>query len=95
MSKVIWKFSLLTGGTTILNLPKNAITLSVGSILGEYDLFLWEECETEMINSGLYEERRFLAIGTGWVYDESEKMKYIGTAVVGPFVWHVYEIIKS
>lgn len=83
--KVIYKYSVTQSFT--LQLPKGAKVLHVecqGS-----DPMMWVEQETMHQK----ETRHFTVFGTGHKIPEGINFSYIGTFLMLPFVWHLYEVI--
>lgn len=84
--KTVWKYQLSHKSTVAL--PGHAKVLSCG-VQGE-DIFIWAEVETE----NTPEDRAFVVVGTGHQIDRTKRLTFIGTVFVGPFVFHVYEVIE-
>ena len=87
MSRQIWKYpiSLSDGGKLSGTFPARARPLYFG--LQDDTPTLWMEVQLgEFPNT----ERAFEIIGTG--HPISEDAKYIGTLMMPPFVWHLYEV---
>ena len=84
----IYKYRIPVGGG-VVELPNIAEILSVGA-QGE-DLFLWVQVNTDTPKI----ERYFEVFGTGHEidYEGVRSRRFIGTAFMGPFVWHVFERI--
>ena len=87
--ETIWKFHLPIRDDFKIKLPAGARILSVGW-QGEVDsLALWAAVDPE--ND---EETRQIAIrGTGHPLGEAAQGRFIGTALMGRLVWHVFEIL--
>lgn len=83
----IWKYELEPADRQQVLMPKGAAILCVQKQSG--GLCLWA-----MVDSQEKTEPREIALfGTGNPIDvHPERLKYIGTAQQGPFVWHVFEI---
>lgn len=89
MKMVIWKFELQITDLQEVTMPDGAELLSVANQNGS--LCLWA-----MVDPDPYKEKRHRyieIIGTGnpILVDVAIDRKFIGTAVVSPFVWHVFE----
>ena len=89
MSRVVWKYPLVPDGpdwstTVIVPGPDFAKALCVGGQDG--GLLVWVEVTPGLGVGPL----RLLVRGTGHDFTGQER-RYVGTAFVGPFVWHVYE----
>ena len=54
---------------------------------------IWYECDSELpiVKLDIY------CVGTGYRMDDLPPMKYIGTVLIGDFVWHFYRslVLKS
>ena len=83
---VIWKFPL-NAATNKIDLPRGAKIVSVG--LQEGDIQLWAACDPHLP----VERRTIRVVGTGW--ELPENYTYLGMVQVGPYVWHVLEILPS
>lgn len=84
----IWKYELDITDRQILLIPKNAEILNVG-IQGK-TLCLWA-----LVNPDRKKQSRTIEIiGTGNpISNEGLPTRdYIGSAVIDPFVWHVFEV---
>ena len=84
--KTIWKFQILFLIKGNLTMPEKAKIVSV-QMQGEIPT-LWAEVDTD----APVEKRQFVFYGTGHRQDEG---CYIGTFQSPPFVWHLYEVIRS
>jgi hypothetical protein len=85
--KTIWKYVLQVTDHQVFMMPKGAEILSVANQGGQ--LCLWAEVDP----NAEYEERTFDIIGTGnpMYSDMGVSRLFIGTVLMPPFVWHVYE----
>jgi hypothetical protein len=83
--KSIWKYTLPVEDTAILYMPPGAEVLTIQSQGGV--LCLWAYVDTELDGR---EVRLFHIRGTGNPLLGNEGT-YVGTAQIGPFVWHVFE----
>lgn len=84
---VIWKFNLVITDMQEVVMPDGAELLSVANQRGV--LCLWA-----MVDPLKEKRPRYIEIvGTGnpMPVDMGVDRKFIGTAVVDPFVWHVFE----
>lgn len=84
---VIWKFELEITDTQQVRMPKGAQILSVANQNGK--VCLWA-----MVNpNDSLESRCIEIIGTGnkVAFGPGVQRSFIGTVVVNPFVWHVFE----
>lgn len=81
--KTIHKYPLFITDAQILPVQVNAKPLHVDNQNGQ--LTLWMEVETtESILA-----RTICIVGTGNKIP-SEAVRYVGSAIISPFVWHVY-----
>jgi len=83
----IWKYELQVTDMQQVEVPKGAKLLSVANQNGA--LCLWAIVDA----SKPRETRHIEIIGTGNPVptDMGVDRKFIGTAVINPFVWHVFE----
>lgn len=83
--KEIWKFSLqITRRLQGVSIPRGAEILSVQEQRGS--VCLWALCDPDEPPV----QRYFSIVGTGHKFDPRAR-KYLGTAQIGEFVWHVFE----
>jgi len=75
------------GGFCIVEMPVGAKILHVADQEGELKIWAFVEQEYDI------EEHCFLVNGTGSRF-ELPTGSYIGTAVQGKYVWHIFEIKK-
>lgn len=85
MPRVIWKFPVPLNDTPLIKMPPGARILSVGA-QGEV-ITLWAEVDPY---EGPPILRKFHIRGTGHPVPEGE-VTFIGTVLMSPFVWHVYD----
>lgn len=78
----IWKYGISITHDTNIPMPAGAELLSV---LQE-DGVIWLYAQVDV--SKLCEDRTFRVVGTGHTFDGC----YVGSARIGPFVWHVLEV---
>ena len=83
----IWKYTLEITDTQTIEMPDGASILSVANQDG--NLCLW----AKVIPSRRRTPRTIEIIGTGHAIEESHTIarRFIGSAVISPFVWHVFE----
>ena len=83
----IWKYELQVTDMQPVEMPKGAELLSVANQNGT--LCLWAKVDADKER----ETRHIEIIGTGnpIPQDMGVDRRFIGTAVVNPFVWHVFE----
>ncbi len=82
-TKTVWKFPLLLGDETKLEMPQLAEVVRVGS-QGEA-VMLW----ALVLPDAPKEERFFFVSGT--VHPVEMSAAYIGSVTMGRFEWHVWE----
>lgn len=87
MNRAIWKFVLPIQDTAHVLMPVGAVPLCVAEQHGE--LCLWAEVDPTA--PGL--AHTFLIRGTGNPFTGVEGA-YLGTAQIGVFVWHIYELAR-
>lgn len=84
--KTVYKYKLPgPGSANKIMMPKGAKILHVDSQGSK--LYMWAEVDTSQED----EFRQFEVYGTGWELPDGNKT-FLGTIIVDPFVWHVYEI---
>lgn len=86
--ETIWKYALNAPGFPIEHqIPREARIVHVGADPGGEGIAVW--CRVEPNEARV--TRRFLFLGTG---DEWPKnAAYVGSAIVKPYAWHVFELI--
>ena len=85
MSRQIWKYSLETvDGDQAVEMPAAASVVAVGSQRG--CLCIWVDVDAPSVAN---ETRTFRVLGTG--QRVPERFRHVGTAIIEPFVWHVFE----
>lgn len=90
MAKKIFKYELPTFNDT-LDFPADSRLMRVGANPANQSLpCLWVEVDDELPAT---EKHVFKVYGTGQVIHEPEEERhYVGTAICGAFVWHVFEV---
>ncbi len=84
----VWKYELQIVDEQTLEMPRGAKVLSVANQSGK--LCLWAEVD----QSERIVYRHFLIIGTGnLITEDFELRKFVGTVLIDPFVWHVFEVL--
>lgn len=81
----IWKFHLPLDDHVRITMPTGARVLHVGEQGGEMKLWALVDPDAEP------EGRHFYIVGTGNPAAHIINRKHVGTALVPPFVWHVFE----
>jgi hypothetical protein len=92
MNKIIWKYELMLNEKQIVKVPKGAQILSLRIQNGIPCIWaLVDPKETEN------ESRRILIFGTGHdvSHSSSTTIKFIDTFLVGPLVFHVFELTDA
>lgn len=88
--KTIWKYPIHVRDTVAIEMPKEAHFLPTVATArleyGEHGLVVWAEVDPDQPT----ETRILYVVGTGNPMPEHPK-QYLGTAIDGRFVWHVYE----
>lgn len=82
-NQVIWKFPMTLSAHQIVEMPDGAQTLHVAEQYGK--ITLWALASPDM------EKRQYIfyVVGTGHAVP-AEAGRYLGTAHVDGFVWHVF-----
>lgn len=96
MLKTIYGYELMAGFGKI-SMPKNADILSIGLDLNG-NLCVWALTDPDDDTTHrTFVVRLFECIGTGCrILDRVDySRKFIGTAVMAPFVWHVFELVEN
>jgi len=84
----IWKYELAITDEQTLEMPRGAKVLSVANQGGK--LCLWAEVD----QSERIVVRHFLIVGTGHqITEDFELRKFVGSVLIDPFVWHVFEVL--
>jgi len=88
---IIYKYYLKIEDYQVLQMPKGSRVLSVGNQRG--NLCLWAVGDQDKPVS----LRAFEIFGTGNPISEDRTIErtFIGTAIVEPLVWHVFETTKK
>lgn len=83
--KTIYKYKLPIEAEVTLSIPGGG-----GNVLHvadqDGDLTIWIEVDTEQPNK----DHKFRVVGTGQPTERVKDDFHVGSAVVGPFVWHVF-----
>lgn len=91
MSTAIWKYPLNIVDEQIIEMPNGASILHVDGQDGRLCVWARVDPEAEKV------WRRFSVRGTGHTVEKGQlaehSPRYLGTAEVGPFVWHVFEAV--
>ena len=86
MAKTIYKYNLSVYADNKFDMPEGAETLHVDN--QQDHLCLWATVDTDLPK----QPRSFIILGTGHVIPPDAR--YVGTAQVDPFVWHVFEVAQ-
>ncbi len=90
MNQVIYKFPLLPSSNGVIEMPMNAVVLTV-QMQGNVPT-LWASCHP----TAPKEMRSFFIVGTGHIFEPSHNARYIGTVQMNNgLVWHIYEGTKE
>ena len=85
----IWKFPLQITDRQWVSVPGGSKILSADNQHGV--LCLWAMVNPE---SNTRVQRKIAIIGTGNPMPQDEAMEFIGTVILGVFVWHVFEVLE-
>ena len=85
----IFKYLLDITGKQTLKLPEGAMVLSIGNQRG--NLCLWAMVDPDRPTKPI----TIAILGTGHPINKDTKMKHLGSAVIEPFVWHVFELLDQ
>ena len=88
MTKRIWKYDLEITESQFIHMPEDAKILSVENQYG--DLCLWALVDPEKRHT----IRDIHIIGTGNPIHGTPKLTFIGTVIIKPLVWHVFERMR-
>ena len=80
----IWKYPLQIGDFNSVQMPKGATILSVDNQNGILCLWAMVDPEKSLVT------RKIRIVGTGHTFDGYAE--HIGSVVMAPFVWHVFEV---
>ncbi len=84
---VIWKYTFrCTSNEELLTFPPKSEVLSVDNQNGE--ICMWVKINDDKAVER--ELRKFYVVGTGCEIPKVAN-KFIGTVIISPFVWHVFE----
>lgn len=83
----IWKYAISMTETQVIQMPAGAQILHVGQ--QQRNLCLWAMVDPQFP----CEDRTIEIVGTGNPM-ASRRRKYLGTAWIDPFVWHVFELLE-
>lgn len=86
-SKKVWKFPVRQGDAQAIALPLGANIVHFGSDPAAVGFAMWAEVDPAAEQA----DRSFMLVGTGW--DVPSGCRHLGTTIVGPFVWHLYEVL--
>ena len=85
----IFKFELKITDRQLLFLTEGATVISIGNQRG--NLCLWVLLDPEATTKPI----TIAVIETGHPINKDTKMKHLGSAVIEPFVWHVFELLDQ
>lgn len=88
MSRQMLKWGIDPAGCSHVTVHAPGTLTGVYHVADQHgELTLWGEVENDLKHC----ERRFEIYGTGHRINDGNR--YIGSAVVGRYVWHVYEVL--
>ncbi len=87
MTLTIWKLPLKAADVQEIKIPDGALILTAREQGG--DICVWFRCDP----SRPAKPRTIAVCGTGHPAPSAEEARYIGTAFLGAFVFHVFERI--
>ena len=84
--RAIWKYPIgLSIEPVVHSMPEGAQILTVQ--VQQDVITLWAMVDPDQPRT----DRRFVVWGTGHRHSDAEKLTYIGSVQMGPFVWHIFE----
>ena len=84
--RMIYKYELQLG-TQVVRMPAGAQVLSAHNQHGSLCIWALVDPKAPMV------DRAFLVTGTGHTIEEGIRLDlFIGTVIISPFVWHVFEV---
>jgi len=92
--KSVYKY-MMTGKTTVFDLPAGSEALAAGWQDGEIMLWFLVDIEDSVIN---VVSRTFIAFATGEVIDgDISRLMYTDSVMIddGKFVWHIFEELNK
>ncbi len=87
--RVIYKYQI-NFGTPMLELARGAKCIHIGQQYGR--VTMWAEVTADEEDIGL-ERWHLIVLGTGHQLPEDIEYEHLGTAMIDPFVWHVYRVM--
>ena len=89
--RIIYKYKVVFGSYSELDLPKDAQILKIDEQKDEIVLWALVNPDKPIIT------RKFKIEGTGYPIEEKENLEYINTFYTNnnELVWHVFEILKQ
>lgn len=89
MTSVVWKYELQPGVNT-LSLPRGAQLLHIG-VQPPERVMLWVRVDALATQ---HETRWVTAVATGDPFDDPAPL-FVGTAHIGPLVFHIFEVSET
>jgi hypothetical protein len=83
--KQIWKYHFTIEDATVLEMPRGAKILEVGANLGKATLWALVDPSADRVS------RTIRVRGTGHPIAEELEPLYVGTVLMPPFVWHIFD----
>lgn len=90
-SRVIYKYPVPITDAFELELPYGARICLFATQEASLEPQLW--IEHSATGDMRMVTRRFRLFGTGHRIDNADRMAHVGSVIVEPFVWHLYEIV--
>lgn len=86
MTRVVWKWPVVVGGFTAIQVPVDApvALVAIDPLSGRPAVWIEQEVAAERV------ERKFRIYGTGEPITVDDR--HVGSVVDRGFVWHVYEV---
>lgn len=91
---VIYKYLIPLRASEVVHtfdLPQGAKVVHVGA-QDQENVLIWVEQQEKAFAHGV-RQRSFRVYGTGHPIDPVEVKEHVGSVVIDPFVWHVYEVV--
>lgn len=82
---------MLEVGVEAYDLPRGAKVLHVNHQLGPLPT-LWYLFDVENLHD--LQRRFFRVFGTGHEFGDGDALSHVGSAICGPYVWHVFEVVQ-
>ncbi len=93
MSKRIWKYQLSVAFQQTIFIPKGSRILSAHA--QNEMICLWMLLDPDRSDSQTETEIRIFGTGHPIEDESGVDLRFIGTVLIGQFVWHVFEAVKN